>query len=274
MKTTAELFRNRLLDENPLLVSVLGMAGAVVFTRDIASALTAAVTSLAVLAAATAAAHLYARLVGERGSRVVFFSTATAVTAICALAASALIPFVFDKIGACYPLFPVGSLALVTSRGSGTLRRRELEVLSLTAGYGAVIVIISAIRQLFSLVVPFASSSAAALMIAGVLAALLRVAVYFIKERGTEREEGVIAQPRRRAARAIPLNTADSTAAPETETLPEANAATDEHLSDGDGDGDGDDLDFDFWLDPDADDTDDIDDIYDIDADTEDDGDE
>ncbi len=174
MKAFAGSLKRGLLTENPLLISFLGLSGAVVFTCDILSALTATVTSLLVLTAAVAAMHFFEKTLGSHGSNVVFFSVAVAVTAICGALTDLAFPTVWDKIGACYPLFPVGSLAFVTSRNtSGKILLREIETISITAGYGAAIVAISIIRQLLGWI-PFVQSSGGALIIIGIAAAVMR----------------------------------------------------------------------------------------------------
>ncbi len=179
-----------LITENPLFVSVLGLSGAVVFTRDIFCALTAAVTALAVLAASAAAEHVFRQFFGRTGANIVFFSVAAAVTAIVGAATKAALPGIWDKIGACYPLFPVGSLAIVTERRGGlSLSRRESGVLRLMLGYGGALVIVAAIRQILGYF-PLAGTPAGALLIIGALAALINMSLHLYRDRHDPEGEG------------------------------------------------------------------------------------
>lgn len=174
MRELRDALKRSILSENPLLVSVLGLSGAVVFTRDIVSALTASVTAFFVLAAAVAATNIFEHFAGTSGAKIVFFSTSVAMTAICGALTEALFPAVWEKIGACYPLFAVGSLSIVASRRrDGGISIREIGAFALVAGYGAALVIVAAIRQLFG-ALPIMATSGGALIVIGVAAAVLR----------------------------------------------------------------------------------------------------
>lgn len=191
MRDFADVLKRSLFSENPLLVSVLGLSGAVVFTRNVVSALTAAVTALLVLTAASAAMHIFECFIGVSGSDIVFFSTAAAMTAICGVLTEILVPAVWTEIGACYPLFAVGSLAIVTSsRKDGAVIRREAETLLLVAGYGTAIVVVAAVRQVFGWM-PIMAASGGALIIIGIAAAVLRAVLSHFGEVG----DGVNAMP-------------------------------------------------------------------------------
>lgn len=192
-----------LITENPLFVSVLGLSGAVVFTRDIFCALTAAVTALAVLAASAAAEHVFRQFFGRTGANIVFFSVAAAVTAIAGAATKAALPGIWDKIGACYPLFPVGSLAIVTERrGGSSLSRRESGVLWFMLGYGGALVIVAAIRQILGYF-PLAGTPAGALLIIGALAALINMSLHLYRDRFDPEGEGGDTERRVRRPRAM-----------------------------------------------------------------------
>ncbi len=249
MKNTDETVRHRLLYGNPLLVSLLGLSGAVVFTRDIPTACVAAVTALAVLSAATAASYLFRRYAGMRGFRAVFFSTAAAVTALCAVLTGALLPSVWNSVGACYPLFPVGSLALMASRERGKLAERELDVAVMTGGYGAAIILIAAVRQIFSFL-PFSATPAAALLTAGVLAAALRALPRIAASLRAAAETGATAVRTKRRALREPEAAAAAGEDKQEDADGQKTGTAEERTPD---DAALPELDPDFWIDPDED---------------------
>ncbi len=167
--------RERLIENNPLFAAALGMSGVVVFTRTVADALAAAITALAVVAFAVAISGLIERFTGRFGSRLVFFASATTAAAVCGAVITAFFPPVWAEIGACFPLFAVGSLALTASRqGKETMADSLSSSLSLVLGYDAALILVSVVRQMTSHILPAAGTSGGALIIAGLLAAAVR----------------------------------------------------------------------------------------------------
>lgn len=168
--------------ENPLLVSVLGLSGAVVFTRNIKSALTATVSETVVLTVAMAVMFIFERIFGGHdehprgitGAKIVFFSTAVAVTSVCGMLTARFLPSVWGEIGAPWPLLAVGSLALVSSEHGGeTFGHRTGEALAHVIGYGAAVIAVALIRQAAG-GVPFFAGTGGALILIGAMAAVLR----------------------------------------------------------------------------------------------------
>lgn len=172
MNSAAESAKRNIITENPLFVTILGMSGAIVFTRDILSAVSATITVLVVLISAMSAKFIFERYVGTSGAKAVFFTAAVTATTVCGTVTALTLPDLWKEIGACYPLFPAGSLAMVTScRSDDTLRKRMVEIVTFVLGYGAALFIVSVIRQLLACI-PFMGTPGGALITMGIIAAV------------------------------------------------------------------------------------------------------
>ncbi len=163
--------------ENILFSAALGMSGAAVFTCGIPHALAASVTALAVVVFASAVLALAEKLVPLRGigADLVFFASAASATSLCGVLTKALLPSVWNDIGACFPLFAVGSQAVAASwhgRGAGAKKRLACSIM-LVCGYGAALLAVAVSRALLGLVLPAADTPFGALILAGIIAAAL-----------------------------------------------------------------------------------------------------
>ncbi len=163
--------------ENILFSAALGISGAAVFTCGIPHALTASVTALAAAVFASAVLALAEKFVSLRGigADVVFFASAAAATSLCGVVIKALLPSVWGDIGACFPLFAVGSQAVAASwhgRGADAKKRLACSIM-LVCGYGAALLAVAVSRALLGLVLPAADTPFGALILAGIIAAAL-----------------------------------------------------------------------------------------------------
>lgn len=151
MRDIVKRLKRNMLTRNPLTVSALGLAGAVVFSRSFMSALTATVSEAVVIAFAATAMFIFERAAGKPGERVVFFASAAAATAVCGLLTARLLPSVWSETGAFFPLLAAGSIALVSSGEDGeTLGDRLIGASFRFLGFGVALLAVTLVRLIIS----------------------------------------------------------------------------------------------------------------------------
>lgn len=180
MRGPAESLKRYITAGNPLLVSMLGLSGAVVFTHTAASAAAAVLSEIIVIAASVSVMFAFERVIHNKNAgsaaKLVFFASAAAFTSLCGAMISRFLPDIWSDVGAPFPLLAVGSIALVSAEQSGeTYSERIGGAVARVFGCVAVIIVVAVVRQLAE-PLHFFETSGGALILVGILAACLRAA--------------------------------------------------------------------------------------------------
>lgn len=193
MREYLNVIKENIAASPPLFASAIGIAGAVVFTRTLTDAVTAAAIAVIAMTASAAAAGAARRFTGGGAlGALLFFAACAAMTAVCGLAASRIAPAAWERIAPYSPLFTAGGLA---AHLSGTRRlgfvRAVVKSASTAVGYGVSLVIIAAVRAATGAMgIGFFDTVGGALVAAGVISAIYMSAVRAVRSAIVSRSHG------------------------------------------------------------------------------------